>query len=473
MTSSTEVVVDKQRLPSNGGAAASALVQGNVPRKLFDTAWPLLGGTFAANAYGLTDAYFVGRLGTLPLAAMAFTVPVVMLLTFVAGGLGSGVTILMSHALGRGDKSAAARLVSDGIIITCLAAVLLAIAGYFTMDGIFLRLGADARTMPYIRQFMTIWYMGAIFMAMPMMGNGLLIASGDSAAASGRMMLAAGLNLLLNPLLINGYMGLPRMGIAGSAMATVIAQFVSTAWLFWLLHSRHRLLQWHATKPSGLIASLRDILRFAVPGIMSMILYPVATTLMTWLLARFGTAAVAASGAAGRIEMIAFIVPMSLGISLTPFVSQNFGARRMDRIRQAFRLSTGFAIGYGALMAVAYFTLAPWVARFFTNDPEVARTLVEYMRITSVSYGMTETHRYCTFFLTGMHKPAHSLVLDAVRVVILLVPLAYVCSLAIGVDGIFWGRVATDITAGVVGMLWVVRVRRAMTWSLAEQRAPV
>jgi len=440
----------------------SALVRGSVPRALFGMAWPLLGGTFAMNAYGLTDAYFVGKLGTLPLAAMAFAIPVVMLLTFIAGGLGSGVTILMSHALGRDDKDAAVRLVSDGIILTSAAAVVLALAGYLSMDWLFARLGADGQTMPLIRAYMSVWYFGAVFMAMPMMGNGLLISCGDSAAASGRMILGASLNAILNPLLIHGYFGLHAFGIRGSALATVIAQAVSTAWLFWLLHHRHQLLKWKSTKLSGLLVSFRGILRFAIPGMMSMILMPVASSTITRLLSRFGHEVVAASGVAGRIEMVAFIIPMALGIALTPFVSQNFGARRIDRVREAFRISTTFALLYGAAMAVLYFIFAPKVAWLFTDDPKVAHTLVAYMRITSISYGMTEVHHYCTFFLTGLHKPLHSLMLDAIRVIILLAPLAYLFSMLMGVNGVFWGRVVTDVTSGSIGMMWVIRTRRRM-----------
>lgn len=459
--------------PPTESPGVSVLVRGSVPRALFRMAWPLLGGTLAMNAYGLTDAYFVGQLGTLPLAAMAFAIPVVMLLTFLASGLGSGVTILMSHALGRGDKTAAARLVSDGIILTAGTAVVLALAGYLSMDRLFARLGADAQTMPLIRAYMSVWYFGALFMAMPMMGTGLLIASGDSSAASGRMILGAGLNAILNPLLIHGYLGLPAMGIRGSALATVIAQAVSTVWLFWLLHHRHHLLQWTSTKLSHLLVSFRGILRFAIPGMVSMMLMPMASSIITWLLSHFGHEVVAASGVAGRIEMVAFIIPMALGISLTPFVSQNFGAHRIDRVREAFRLSTSFALLYGAAMTVLYFVFAPTMASFFTDDPKVAATLTAYLRITSIGYGMTEVHRYCTFFLTGLHKPLHSLVLDAVRVLILLAPLAYLFSTLMGVNGIFWGRVVTDVTAGTIGMLWVIRTRRRMTTAAQVPRPGV
>jgi putative MATE family efflux protein len=449
----------------------SVLVHGSVSRSLFAMAWPMLGGTFAMNAYGLTDAWFVARLGTVPLAAMAFAIPVVMLLTCIAGGLGTGVTTLMSHALGRRDKDAAARIVSHGMLLVTGLAVVLAIAGVLSMDWLFVRLGADAQTMPLIRSYMSIWYCGAPFMAMPWLGNGLLIASGDSGAASRRMILAAVLNAVLNPVLIYGWLGFPVMGIGGSAMATVIAQFVSTAWLLWLLHRRHRLLRWPETSIGELLASFRRILGFGIPGMMSLVLMPISSGAITWIISRFGHEAVAASGAAGRIEMVAFIIPMALGISLMPFVSQNFGAARLDRVREAFRLSTGFALIYGAVVAVVYILVAPWLAAAFSDDPRVVRVLQAYIRITSVGYGMIEVHRYCTFFMTGLHRPLRSLVLDAVRVIGLLIPLSYLGALTVGVQGAFWGRLISDVTAGGVGLLWVVATLNRMNREAANTQS--
>ena len=104
------IVVEQRRM--------AVLVDKGVRSTLFHMAFPMLAGTFAANTYNLADAYFVSKLGTAPLAAVAFTFPVVMLITFMAGGLGTGVTALTSHAIGRGDHDDAARLVTHGITLT-------------------------------------------------------------------------------------------------------------------------------------------------------------------------------------------------------------------------------------------------------------------------------------------------------------------------------------------------------------------
>ncbi|NLI79200.1 MAG: MATE family efflux transporter [Candidatus Riflebacteria bacterium] len=436
----------------------SVLVQGSVKRTLFRTAFPMLAGTFAMNAYHLADTWFVARLGTLSLAAMGFTFPVVMLLTFVAGGIGTGVTTLTSHALGRQDRAAASRLVSHGFALSMLIAGLMALVGYHTITPVFSALGADARTLPLIGDYMRTWYAGAATMTLPMLGNGILIALGDSRAASQFIMIGTLLNLVLDPIMIFGWLGCPAWGIFGASLATVISQGVGTAWLFHLLIVKHRLLAFRPAEIALIPESWRNIMRFAVPAVISMMLMPISSAVITGLVSRFGTEAVAACGAASRLEMVAFVIPMALGISLTPFISQNFGAGRLDRIREAKSLAMRFALAYGLGNAVLFFLAARHLAGFFTDDPAVTGILVSYVRIIAWGYGMMEVHRYCGFIMTGLQRPAAATTLNGIRVLVLLLPLSFLGAWLGGIRGIFWGRLATDLAVGSIGLAWVTRL---------------
>jgi putative MATE family efflux protein len=449
----------KKTLHSGAGGppSASVLVRQSVRRTLFNMAFPMLAGTFAMNAYTLTDTWFVSRLGTLPLAAMGFTFPVVMLLTCVAGGLGSGITALVSHAIGRYNDAAAARITTHGITLTVAAAAVISIIGYLSIGPVFSKLGADAATMPLINGYMRTWYLGTIFMSLPMIGNGILISMGDSRSASRFMIMGTLLNAILDPIMIFGWFGFPAMGIRGAALATIIAQTVATVWLFYLLKKKHRLIAFAGQRLGDWLGSFRQIVRFGVPGILSMILMPVSAGVITSIVSRFGNEAVAACGAAGRIEMFAFVIPMALGMSLMPFVSQNYGAARLDRIREAITVSTRFALLYGGATALVFFLGAPLLAAIFSDDPEVSGIMIMHIRIISFGFGMMETHRYCGFVLTGLHRPLHTTLLNAIRVLGLLIPLSYLGARLGGIQGVFWGRLATDIIVGSIGLLWVYR----------------
>jgi putative MATE family efflux protein len=390
---------------------------------------------------------------------MGFTFPVIALLTCVARGIGSGVTILVSHAIGRNDHADASRLVTQGVALTLAVTAVLSIGGNFLIRPVFTLLGADEQTLPLVTDYMRPWYAGAVFMTLPMLGNGILISAGDSRAASGMMIVGTVVNVILDPIMIFGYLGCPAMGIRGAALATVIAQGISTVWLLYLLGPKHKLLRWRCGQV-GIGDSLKRITRFAVPSILSMVLMPISSTVITKILSRFGQEVVAAVGAAGRMEMFAFMIPMALGISLTPFVSQNFGAGRLDRVRKAWKVVIRFALGYGALITVVFLWAAPALAAIFTDDPKVAGPLVAYLRIVSFGYGMMEVHRYCGFFLTGLHRPISATTLNAVRIVVFLIPLFYLGAYAGGIPGVFGGRLTTDFSVGLVGMRWVARVMK-------------
>jgi len=392
------------------------LIQFDVKQTLFRMALPMLVGTITMNAYNLADTMYVAQLGTLPLAAMGFTFPVVMFFTLVASGVGTGITALSSNAMGRKDNDAAANIVTHGVCLIILFSILLAVCGYLSVNTIFNMLGADDQTLPFVRNYMNTWYFGAVFMAIPMMGNGILISLGDSKSASRFMALGAIVNIILDPIFIFGWLGVPALGILGAALATVISQAISSCWLFYLLAIKYPLIKFRQPNFSALLHSWKRI---------------------------------------SRMEMFAFVIPMALGMSLTPFVSQNYGGQRIDRIIEARKYATLFALGYGVFIALVFFIGAPYLAQLFTQDPDVTDVFITYVRTISFGYGMMEVHRYSGFFLTGMNRPVHTTLLTFTRVLVLLLPLSFLGSAYWGVSGIFAGRLITDLLSGAIGLLWV------------------
>ena len=360
----------------SGSEPGPALVSRSVGRTLVGMAVPMLAGTFAMNAYHLTDTWFVSRLGTRPLAAMGFTFPVVMMVTCVAGGLGNGLTMLVSHALGRRDHDAARRLTTHGLLLMTAVTLVLSVAGCLAIGPVFRALGVDAETLPLVRDYMLVWFGGALTMSLPHVGNGILISLGDSRAASRLMILGTVLNTILDPIMIFGYLGCPAMGMQGAALATVISQAVAAVWLLLLLGRRHRLLRAPTGAMHGCLSSWRRVMAMGTPSILSMMLMPISASVLTRLLGAFGHEAVAAAGAAGRIEMFAFVIPMALGISLTPFMSQNFGAQRLDRIRRRCAWRRVLPL-YGGLVAISS-SPSPLDRRPLHPGPEVAAIFTAY-----------------------------------------------------------------------------------------------
>jgi putative MATE family efflux protein len=434
--------------------SAPKLTQRPVLPTLFAMALPMLGGTFAMNAFNLTDTWFVAQLGTLPLAAMGFSFPVVMFLGSITRGLGTGATAVVSHALGRHDEELAKRITTHTMILAALVVACVSIGGLLTMNAVFTMLGAETGILPLIREYMTIWYLSVAFMVFPMMASDILRATGDTVSPSLVMVLSSVLNMILDPIMIFGWFGFPPMGIRGAALATLLSMAVSCIVVLWILIHRHHLLLLEIPSWRAMLASWQEVLNIGLPSSFSNILVPISGAVITRMVAQYGEAAVAACSAASRIEMFAFMIPMALGVSLVPFVGQNYGANRLDRVKGGQRYSYGFAFVFGIVIAIIFSIFSDHLARLFSQDQQVLSVLNCYLSIIPLGYGMMEIHRYSGFFLNGIKKPLHSTGVNAMRILGFLIPLSFLGGQFFGIEGIFWGRAIADILAGCGGMIW-------------------
>ena len=450
---------------------APKLTQKPVLPTLFAMAVPMLGGTFAMNAFNLTDTWFVAQLGTLPLAAMGFSFPVVMFLTSITRGLGTGATAVVAHALGRHEHEAAQRITTHTLILAAFVVIAVSAGGLLTIDPLFTMLGADQSVLPLIREYMTIWYLGVMFMVFPMMAGDIIRATGDTASPSLIMVISSVLNMILDPIMIFGWWGFPALGIRGAALATLLSRAVSCFAVLWILSQRHQLLAWRLPRRQAMFASWKEVLNIGLPSSFSSILMPLSGAVITRIVAQYGEAAVAACGAASRIEMFAFMIPMTLGVSLVPFVAQNYGAKRLDRVRDAQRYSYSFAFVFGIVIAVSFMIFSGHLALLFSHDQAVIEVLTRYLFIIPIGYGMMEIHRYCGFFLNGIKKPLHSTGVNVMRVLGLLIPFSLAGGALFGIEGVFWGRTATDILAGCFGMLWANTVLKRVIRQTETQDA--
>ena len=434
--------------------SAPKLTQRPVLPTLFAMAVPMLGGTFAMNAFNLTDTWFVAQLGTLPLAAMGFSFPVVMFLASITRGLGTGATAVVSHALGRHDEESAKRITTHTLILAAFVVACVSIGGLLTITPVFSMLGAESGVLSLIREYMTIWYPGVMFMVFPMMAGDIIRATGDTISPSFIMVLSSGLNMILDPIMIFGLIGFPALGIRGAALATLLSRAVSCVAVLWILVHRHHLLALTIPSWRSMFASWQEVLNIGLPSSFSNILIPISGAVITRIVAQYGEAAVAACGAGSRLEMFAFMIPMALGVSLVPFVGQNYGASRLDRVKDGQRYSYGFAFVFGIIIAIAFVFFSGHLARLFSQDQAVIAVLTRYLSIIPLGYGMMEIHRYSGFFLNGIKKPLHSTGVNVMRILGLLIPFSFLGGQFFGIEGIFWGRALADILAGCVGMVW-------------------
>ncbi|HDY74468.1 MAG TPA: MATE family efflux transporter, partial [Euryarchaeota archaeon] len=299
------------------------LVEGAVGKMLFRMAVPMVFGMLGIVVFNLADTFFVAQLGTPELAALSFTFPVVLVVGSIAMGLGVGVSAVISRAIGKGDHNRVQRLTTDSLVLALLIVVVAVILGIFTINPLFTQLGATPEIIALIRQYMTIWYLGAVFVIVPMVGNNAIRATGDTKTPGMIMVVAATINIILDPILIFGLGPFPMLGLKGAAIATVIARATTLIVALWVLIYRDKMVSFDLPSYKTLLASWSPVLYIGLPAAGTKIIFPFAIGVVTRLLASYGPSAVAAFGVATRIEFFALIAVIALSTVVGPFVGQN------------------------------------------------------------------------------------------------------------------------------------------------------
>ncbi|MBR6471000.1 MAG: polysaccharide biosynthesis C-terminal domain-containing protein, partial [Victivallales bacterium] len=296
------------------------------------------------------------------------------------------------------------------------------------------------------------WYFGCFTSSLSMTGNDMLVGVGDSKLASLGMFLGLVANALLDPVFIFGWFGLPAMGIRGAAVATVLCQAGSMVYVITILNRRHKLLKFKRYPWEVIRQCWGRVISFAIPAALGMFMIPLGSFVVTRVTAEFGDAAVAAAQAAGKLELLAFMFPMSFGMSLTPLISQNFGARLYDRIKTARRVSMGFALLFLSIMAVIFYFLAPLLASVFSRDDEIRAYMTMYLRIIPWGFWAIEIHRFSTFIFTGCSRPNFAAALNIVRVLAMLIPFTIIAFFWLHtLRAVFAARLFSDIAGGIMG----------------------
>ena len=440
-----------------------------IGRTMIATAVSMLPGTLAISGYNIADTYFVGQLhNTDALAAMGYTFPVIMIIGCVFRGLATGIMATAAQALGGSKHGKAAKLITSGLLLTLILSLICGLLGAYFIEETFRLFGAQDNVMPYIRSYMTIWYWGVCTAALTMSCNDVLMAAGATKIASGMMVSGMLLNVIMDPIFIFGFAGIPAMGIAGAAWATVLSQAFAAVVMLLILHFRYAFLVFAALQWRFLKNTWMMITRFAVPSMLGMLLMPIGNGVVTWVLSQFGDEAVAASAAAGRLEVLAFFFPMALGTALMPMVGQNYGARLYSRINQCRRFAMRFAFYYLLGMALLFVALAPKMVGFFSTDPKVLPIMIAYLRIIPFGFGMIEIHRYSTFFFTGCGRPGIAAWLNALRIAGLMIPFTLLALLLHSLNGVFLARLGADLIAGSIGLYCA----RRMTMRLPQDGLP-
>ena len=430
------------------------LVTGPVGGGLLRLTLPMILGISSSLIAGLVETWYLGQLGPIPLAAYSFTFPVTGALMSLSLGISIGVSSVLARTVGSGNSIEVRRIATDGISLVAIIMILVSVIGLLTIDPLFRLLGADSSTLPLTHDYMSIWYLSMVFLAVPSVGANALRATGDASISGTIMVTGSVLQIILGPFFIFGLFGLPEMGIKGAAIANLIARLTLFIITMYLLAFREHLLDYHDMKIHKVIDSWKRILSVSLPAMATNLIGPISSAIIVSMLAGYSQETVAGFGIASRIEAL-FVIPLfALSASIGPFVGQNWGANNIRRADHAMMLSFKYSLAWGLFVAILLFLFRGSLVSQFNSDPEVIQVATTYLLVVPLSYGAWGILMMTSAIFNSLGKPISSTIMSIVRMFVIYVPLAYLGEFLFGYLGIFAAAFAANCLMGIFGFSW-------------------
>ncbi len=452
------------------------LLQAPVGKTLISLAIPMGFGIMAILLFAIVDTLYIGRLGAEPLAAMGFIFPINFVVMNLTRGLGIGVTSTIARAIGEGNQPKVQRLATDGLGLAVLIVTFLSIIGLTSLNTIFSLMGAEGEMLALISDYMIPWCLGVGFLVIPMIGVGILRATGDTKTPALIMGIAGLINIVLDPFLIFGIGPFPRLELRGAALATVASWVVAFIASLWILGKREGLIRLPVFDPKRTFDSWKQILYVGIPAAGTNVMEPVSMAMIIRIISEYGEEPVAAFGVGGLVGAMLLIGIRALALATGPFVGQNFGAGNCDRIRAALRFGSKFSLVWGAVAFVSLYLLSGIIAPIFNDDEAVIAGIVLFLHIIPISYGMYGISTLVNSMFNAVGKPLQASLVIILHLFVFVLPLAYLGSKVYGLKGAFIGIAVGNAVIGIVAypmvQKFLVRVETERESGITEAIEP-
>ena len=442
---------------------ALLLTEDPIPHLIRRIAIPASVGFFFNTMFNFVDTYFAGCISTDAQAALSLSFPVFMIVIATGSGIGQGSTALISNALGAGEVEKSRVYLAQALIFAIAASLVLTLGGWLAAPSLFRLLGAHGLYLQISLDFMNWILAGSVFFLLQMTLNAVLNAKGETRVFRNALIGMFVLNCALDPWFLYGGLGLPAMGIAGIAIATVVAQILGCAYMF---HYVRRSDLWHGVtraslRPNGHV--LREIMQQAFPASLNMLTVALGIFVITWYASRFGTQGVAAYGIATRIEQMVLLPTIGLNFAVLALVGQNNGARRMDRVRSSWLTTLKYGLAMMLAGGVILVTLRGPLMRIFTQDAGVIQLGANYLLAASLTLCAYVILFQTVYMLQGLKKPMYGMWIGIYRQIVapVLVFQGLAFTLGWGLWGIWWGVCVVTWSAALFTVAYGVVVLRA------------
>jgi putative MATE family efflux protein len=426
-------------------------------QQMWQLAWPVMLSIFFQTLYSAVDAFWVSKLAPAAIAAVSISQITLFIMVSLSMGITVGSGVLMAMGIGRRDIVEAERVLDQSFLLSAIAGVIFTAISLSLREQLLAASGATGAILPLALQYFT-WVAGGSILVFLMFSVVFAFSSqGDNKTVTLLFVISTIINAALNPVLIFGWLGVPALGISGSALATLLSQLmVLVAGLVILKRARMMVaLKWSRLRIRA--TSVRQVLNIGFPAALTNVIGPLSLSLLTVIISsRFHEAGAISFSIGFRVEFFAYLPAIGFGVAALAVIGQNTGAGNFDRVRGSYRaaLASGFSIAtlFGLLVAA----FSRQIIGIFTTDPRVNEYARAYFLTIPFTYGLYAMMNVEISSLQGMGRSWPGFLLTLLRVAV-AIPAAYLLlhPLNLPLRAAWIALAATNFVVAAAGHWWV------------------
>lgn len=439
-----------------------------IPKLLITMSLPMILSMLVQALYNIVDSVFVAQISEDALTAVSLAFPIQNLMIAIASGTGVGINALLSRNLGERRPDAANKVARNGIFLGICSYLVIAILGAFGSHFFFLSQTDNSTIVRYGTQYMLIVTIASFGIFMQITFERLMQSTGKTFYNMITQGTGAIINIILDPILIFGLFGFPRLEVAGAAVATVIGQIVAVIFsVFFNATKNHEIdINMKGFRPDK--ATIAMIYKIGIPSIIMMSIGSVMVFGMNKILLMFSSTAAAVFGIYFKLQSFIFMPVFGLNNGMIPIVAYNYGARQKKRITATIKLSILIAVGIMLIGLILFQALPVTLLRFFDASEHMLEIGVPALRIISISFVFAG---YCIILgsvFQALGDGMYSLIVSAARQLLIILPIAFLFAELFGLHMVWWAIPLAEIVSVILSTLLFKRIYRLKIKPLSQ-----
>ena len=359
------------------------LLNEKIPTLVRKLAVPASVGTLFQTLYNIVDTFFAGKISPDALSALSKSFPMYFIIVATSIGVTIAGTSLIGNSIGENDKKKILYYFSNIIYFGIFISILLTLFGLFFSETVFLLMGSSNKVTSLGLEYTNIIFSGTILFILVVAFNSLLHAEGDTKTYRNALILSFFLNIILNPILIFGFLFIPAFGVKGIGIATIISQILSFLIIFYKVIKNKRIQEISREYLSIKFVFIKDIFFQSMPISLAICGYSIASAIIFAYVGLSGEAAAAGYGAATRIEQVVLLPVLGINTAIISIIAQNYGAGKYERIKESYYTAIKYAFIIMILSGIFIFLTSGIIPTFFSDSLEVNHFGKKYLQISA------------------------------------------------------------------------------------------